>query len=200
MAHLPLPLQQAIAQARAHLNQTENGEIDIDDLIAISQLFGNLNDLPYTYTHYHTRRFLLILLSLRALVPHWENLQRKDHSFQQHLSNLARVVLRSISIEEQRTTLETIWDWSERQQPTMPFLDTVRLSVYTLLKVVSAIAEPYLDYGYQPDTHGDVALQLVGHAYQVFPRSYVQPASVFWDYWLVSIVPAAWFPIPSDTQ
>lgn len=198
MYHLPRLLQQTIARAQRRL--TEDGDIAIDDLMEIGLLFGDLNDSPSNYQPYHSRRFLLVLLSLRTLVPCWVYLRPNDTLFLHHLKRLSHLVVQPMLDNGQQIVFEEVWDWVDQSQLNTPFCDTVQLSVSTLLKGLSAFVEPYEEYGYKPNTHVDVALNLVGQAYSAFPHKRMyRKACTFWQYWLVHIVPVAWFSLSSDS-
>src|SRR5689334_15903112 len=107
---LSTELQQAIHDIMARANAADTDGIESTDVLQIGTLFGSLNDVQHLLTRQHQRRLLLQILTLRHLIPIWEQHMPGDHRLHDFLDAMLSLVMKRLSPEQAQETLDYLWE------------------------------------------------------------------------------------------
>jgi hypothetical protein len=202
LKRLPLHLQSLITLAHTQLQQHADAEIDRDILMQIGTVFGSLQKIPQHYTRQHQRHLLLNLLTLYHLTPMWAHEAPNDPSFRHTLHHLTALVMRRLTDHQAHANMDSVRTWCEQPWNADTIRYTIALSTYTLAKVVEPIIDAYIFDDYPPDVHANVALICAADGYGKYAMQHQRDPAwarrTYWSYWLLHIVPYAWFPLPEE--
>lgn len=192
---LPDALQQILVQPRQALLTHTTNTIDPELLLQVGAYFCLLSAASPSLTAYQRRHLLLVLLTIRHVVPCWQQTALTTSHPQQPLEALATLVARTTSLAAAMQIIEDVYSWYYSMQINADHggQELLVASIYTATKAVEGCITGTRIADYTAETHAGVALVLAADAFGAYvPSRRDERQRPFWLYWLDDIVPRAW--------
>jgi hypothetical protein len=200
---LPVNLQMMIDAALLTVrNRTDPAGAAPDFLLTIGDFFGHLMVNAPQLNRSQQRRIVLTLLTVRHVLPVWEQAWPTDRMPHHFLTSITRTVLYDFTSERLNQLGEQVERWltpylAQKEEPT----HLVGYSLSTILDALIAITDGFVIDNRTPDQQMTVAMLFAASAYArgtlLDARFNPDRWFAFWETWLRQIVPTAWKQLPN---